>query len=120
MGAINHQKTSNQSCMLRPNVEFGRNVKEAQLGCHLVVQSSRFGYGPSSRALFDLGRVLGAVFSKGTETGSRFGIFLLVFVRRDENRKNKHVLKIGPEYPKRCSSIGGPRKTGFRPEIPKK
>ena len=106
--------------MLRTNVELGGIVKEAQFGCHLVVQSSRFGYGPPSRALFDLGMVLGAVFFKGTETGSRFGIFLLVFVRRDENRKNKHVLKMGPEYPKRCSSMGGPRKTGFRLEIPKK
>ena len=90
------------------------------MGCHLVVQSSRFGYGPPSRALFDLGMVLGAVFFKGTETGSSFGIIFLVFVWSEENRKNKHVSKIGPEYPKRCSSIGGPRETGFRAENCKK
>ena len=26
---------------------------------------------------------------------------------------------MGPEHPKRCSSIGGPRGTGFRTKIPK-
>ena len=26
---------------------------------------------------------------------------------------------MGPDHPKRCSSIGGPRETGFRAEIPK-
>ena len=67
--------------MLRTNVELGRNVKEAELGCPLVVQSSQFGYGPPSRALFDLGMVLEAVVSKGTETGSSFGIFVCVLGR---------------------------------------
>ena len=33
-----------------------------------------------SRALCDLGMVLGAVFFKGTETGSSFGIIFLIFV----------------------------------------
>ena len=57
----------------RTKVELGRNVKEACLGCYLVVQSSRSGYGPPSRALFDLGMVPVAVFFKGTVTCSSFG-----------------------------------------------
>ena len=86
--------------------------------CHLVVQSSRSGYGPPSLALFDVGMVLGAVFFKGTLTGSNVGIIFVVFARSDETRENTNVSKMGRAHPKRCSSIRGPRETDFRAEIP--
>ena len=68
-------------------VELGWNEKEASLGRHLVVQSSRSGYGPPSRAFFDLGMVPGAVFLKGEVKGSSFGIIVLVFAWSDETRQ---------------------------------
>ena len=48
------------------------------MGCHLVVQSSRSGYGPLNLALFDLGMVPWAGLSRGRATDTSFGSLLEV------------------------------------------
>ena len=40
------------------------------------------------------------------------------FAWSDENRNNLNVSEMAPDHPKRCSSIGGPWKNGFRAEFP--
>ena len=63
--------------------------------------------------------VLGAVFFKGTETGSSFGIIFLVFAWSDETRKNQMSQKWAPTIPKDAARLGDLGKRVFGPKFPK-
>ena len=61
--------------------------------------------------------VLGAVFYKGTETGSSFGIIVLGFVRSDENLKINMSQKWALRIPKYAARLGDLGKRVFGPKF---